>query len=186
MALAANALIDQPYLEQMWQDVSFDDIGFAEELINQASALAEGIADRNLVAREVTEIHDGPGGNALLLKQWPIVSVSSVHIDGERAWGPETEISAYYYEGGSGVLYYDGGFGKQRQSVRVVYTGGLSEVPSDLKEAAVELVSWLWTRQRSNNIAVRTTEGLDGTRTEHELTIPLQARRTIEGYRRIL
>lgn len=184
MALEANALIDRSYLRQMWRSDLLDDLDFADELINQASAIAERVADRNLVAREVTEIHDGLGGTRLLLKQWPIVSVASVHVDAARNWEAGSAVTGYYYESGPAILHYAGGFGRIAQSVRVVYTGGLVTVPSDLKEAAVELVSWLWTRQRSNTIAVRTTDGLDGTRTEHEITIPLQARRTIELYGR--
>ncbi|MFW5777389.1 MAG: hypothetical protein ACOCZB_08910 [Spirochaetota bacterium] len=189
MALASNALIDISYVSRMLHSVDVGDDDFAEELINQASSIAEGLARRQLIAREVTEVLDGSGRTRLLLREYPVQAVASVHIDADRGFGSDTEVSDYYVESGPGILHRDAGFGRVAQSVRVVYTGGpfasLDDVDSDLQEAVVELVSWLWTRQRSNNIAIRATEGLDGVRTEHELTIPLQARRTIESYGRL-
>lgn len=185
MALEANALIDRTYLAQMWRAIVTDDEDFADELINQASAIAERISGRKLKAREHTDVYDGNGRTTLMLREYPIVSVSSLYIDPLREWGAATEIAAadYYVNAAPAILHYAGGFGTTEQSVRVVYTAGFETVPSDLKESTLEVVAWLWTRQRGNNIALRTEQGIDGTRTEHELTIPMSARRTFEDYR---
>ncbi len=162
---------------------------FVEELIDQASTIADRIARRTLAAMVHSEIYDGPGRSTLRLNNYPVSSVTSVHIDSARSWGAATEITDYFTEDGPGLLHYDGGFGSLRQSIQVIYTAGFSlgpptEVPADLREAIVELVVWLNYRQAGNAIAVRATAGIDGVRTEHEISIPMNARRTIESYRR--
>jgi hypothetical protein len=180
------ALIDVAYLEQMWQSIDAStETALAEELINQASALAETWTKRKLKSRSHTEIRDGNGRKELILKQWPVTALTSVHIDAARTFAASTEVTANcYYDGEAGELYYEGGFGTARRSVQIVYTAGYTDVPNDLKEATIELVSWLWHRQRSNNAAIRVERGMDGVTTEHAISIPMHARQVLESYRR--
>lgn len=180
------ALIDLSYLQQMWQDINVaTETELAEELINQASALAETWTRRMLLSRSHTEIRDGSGRSELLVRQWPVTALTSVHIDSARSFGAETEVtSSCYFDGDAGLIYYDSGFGSARRSVQVVYIGGYTTIPSDLKEAAVELVAWLWHRQRSNNAAIRVERGMDGVSVEHAVSMPMHARQVLESYRR--
>lgn len=183
MALASNALIDTDYLTQMTtRTVDAGNTAFVEELINQASDLAEQIARRKLASQTITEVYDGNGGYRLVLKQWPITGMTGIYIDADRVFGATTEITDYYLEADAGIVHYDSGFGRVPQSVKVIYVAGYSTVPSDLKEAVVELVLWLWTRQNGGNVALRVTTGIDGVRTEHEISIPMNARVAIERY----
>jgi len=186
MALNANALIDIAYLNSMRSKaVEAADESFAEELINQASAMAERYCGRALASQSVTSVVDAPGGIALVLPQYPVSSVSNIYIDTAREFGADTEVTDYYLEEETGIILRDAGFGAGKRIVKVVYTAGYATVPADLAEAVVELVNWLWGRQRNQSVGIRVSRGLDGVETEHELTMPLATQRALERYRRI-
>lgn len=186
MALNANALIDLAYLNSMRSKaIESADEAFAEELINQASAMAERYCGRALASRTVTSVVDAPGGIALVLPEYPVSAVTSVFIDPAREFGAGTEVTDYYLEENTGILFRDSGFGGGMRVVKVVYTAGYATTPSDLAEAIVELVGWLWSRQRNQSVGIRVSRGLDGVETEHELTMPLATQRVLERYRRI-
>lgn len=186
MALNANALIDLAYLNSMRSKaVETADESFAEELINQASAMAERYCGRVLASQSVTSVVDAPGGTALILPEYPVSAVTSVFIDTAREFGAATEVTDYYLEAPTGILFRDTGFGSGRRVVKVIYTAGYATVPADLSQAIVELVQWLWGRQRSQSVGIRVSRGIDGVETEHELTMPLATQRALERYRRI-
>jgi uncharacterized phiE125 gp8 family phage protein len=186
VALNENALIDIAYLDSMQShDMAAEDDAFAEELINQASAMAERYCGRVLASRSVSSVVDAPGGSALVLPEYPVSAVTAVYLDTAREFGATTEITDYYLEESTGILFRDAGYGSGVRVVKVVYTAGYSPVPSDLQEAVVELVHWLWSRHRTQSIGIRVSRGLDGVETEHELTMPLATQRVLGQYRRI-
>lgn len=186
MPLNANALIDLAYLNSMRSKaVEAEDEAFAEELINQASEIAERYCGRVLASRSVTSVMDAPSGDVLVLPEYPVTAVTSVRVDPTRVFGADSEITDYYLKGATGMLIRDSGFGSGRSAVQVVYAAGYTSVPADLAEAAVELVHWLWGRHRTQNIGIRVSRGLDGVETEHELTMPLATQRILERYRRL-
>jgi uncharacterized phiE125 gp8 family phage protein len=68
------------------------------------SALLNGIGEwvskflgRNLVQATYTEYYDGDGADELMLKNVPIVSVTSVYVDALRAFGSDTLIASSNY-----------------------------------------------------------------------------------------
>ena len=104
---------------------------------------------RNLESSEHTEYHDGDGTHILLVKEFPITAVASLHDDPERVYGDDTLISVDDYmfkdvDGGKpGAIRLEiGFFYKAMQSIKVVYTGGYTQstVPEDIKMALIKLV----------------------------------------------
>lgn len=76
-----------------------------------------------------TEVRDGPGGVLLLLRQAPIVDLTSIEIGG-RTLAPHDVMP----DPETGALWRLGArwpFG--RQSIRVTYSHGLRDIPPDLR-----------------------------------------------------
>lgn len=98
-----------------------------------------------VVARQVVEKHDG-GCEAIVLRQPPVVSVTSVTEDGV------TVAASDYTLSDAGVLYRTSrvwlyGRGK----VQVTYQAGRSAVPASIALAAKELVRINWRPQQGGN-----------------------------------
>jgi hypothetical protein len=179
VGLGPYSLIDIEYLKRLAHDVALPDDDVLEDLINQATQIAETKTGRKLKARDCTVTLDGPGGDVLLLPEYPVNSVSTVHLDPDRQFGGETEITDYYLETAAGLLHYDAGWGSAPQSVRVTLNAGLEPVPEDLKECVVELVIWLIPRQRAGVAGQRTIMDAAGLQTELEISMPLHVQRVL-------
>lgn len=112
-----------------------------------------------------TEYLDGDGGETIKLREWPVSSITSVKFrESATAFGTAEASSSYYVDPSTdnrGLVFRAGGLGsweveartacwpKGRRNIEVVYTGGYSTVPDDLKNACYELVSaWFNTSGR--------------------------------------
>ena len=56
--------------------------GYFQTLLDGVSAAVEAFIGRKLEAADYVERYDGNGKNRLVLEQWPVISVSSVKING--------------------------------------------------------------------------------------------------------
>lgn len=99
-----------------------------------------------VVARAVVEKHDG-GCDAIVLRQPPVVSVTSVTEDGV------TVAASDYTLSDGGVLYRLAGVWQsyRRGGVQVTYQAGRSAVPASIALAAKELVRINWRPQQGGN-----------------------------------
>lgn len=181
VVLAAQALITWEFAKARlgYADEQQDTVVF---FINSASKKAEQYARRKLAARDYTEKYDGHGREDLILKQYPINSVTDVRIDGDRAFGSGTIVTDYFTEDDVGILVRDPGvWPTYRKGIQVTYNAGYSSVPEDLQEAVLEVVAWSVRRIASKSLGVRSASG-EGMTTEYELTIPTNAQRVFESY----
>jgi hypothetical protein len=136
---------------------------------------------------EWTEDYDGTGTRELYVKHVPITALSSVKIASDRLFDSVTSVQAVdmTYRGDEGaIVLLAQGFGTAPLSVRVVYTGGLSALPNDLKDARAMVTAVLYHRAK---------EGADGIKSERlgersvEYTsgaIPREARDILNEYKR--
>ncbi len=156
----------------------------AELVINAASETANRYAQRTLGAADYTEDIDGTGTRSVFVAQFPVNSLTAVYLDSDRAFGSDTEVTDY-------VLYSDIGkltrpeayWTKGVQNVRVEYNAGYASVPAEIQLAVLEVVAYNWRRIASQSIGVRSMSG-EGVQTEFELTVPTNAQRVFESYRR--
>jgi uncharacterized phiE125 gp8 family phage protein len=191
MALdAVNALITWEYAKAML-DLEDSEQTKIENLINSASWAANIYTHRLLKARDHTITIDSYGGKTLRLPEYPINALTSVHIDLDRDFGSETEVTddiLVYKEGGT--IAYDYEFPLGLQCVKVVYNAGYGydseEVPHDLQIAILEIVQWYRARLSGNGIGVTAIQNPDGIATEFERNIPLSARRKLDPYVRVV
>jgi len=124
-----------------------------DNLINAASEFAEQFTRRTLVSTAHTEYPDGGEAKYMKLKNFPIISITSLH-----SWDPVmqatiqawTEHTDYEAEYSSGMLYSAGGWKSNRNDVKgwkIVYTAGYAaaSMPEDLKEGVKQLCKYLYT-----------------------------------------
>jgi hypothetical protein len=109
-------------------------------LVSSASDAIQTYLNRTLDSQAYTETRDGPGGNRLMLANYPVTAVASVHVDGlpvplSTGYG----VPGYMFNATSitlrGRLFTQG-----VQNVVVAYTAGYSSVPNELEQSCIELV----------------------------------------------
>jgi len=124
------------------------------------SAMCEAHCNREFEysGNEETEYLDGDGTPIISVRKPPIAAISALYIDPGRAFGTDSLVPAANYEilaGGrksdQGLIRlldapqwmptsgstWEGYFPDVPRSVKVVYSGGFTSIPLDLKEAAM-------------------------------------------------
>ena len=117
------------------------------ELINSVSAQIQAWLRRGIVQGTATEKLDGAGQYHLVLGHYPVVSVTSVVLDGQTLTSSDYEVELLRGE----LLYTPGGDGLEkwpvgRRIVEVTYSYGYSSVPEDLIHAATLQVAYQYKR----------------------------------------
>lgn len=123
------------------------DINRDAELLSFLNAAVSAIEQRvgPLTRRTVTEVHNG-GVSAILLRQPPVLSVTSVTESGSTVTGYSLSASAGVLTRVSGYSrsVWTDGFG----NISVTYVAGRTLVPADLRQAVLEATKHLWETQR--------------------------------------
>lgn len=169
-------------------DTSKDDL--IDRLVNAAYKLLESYIHHPLLAADYTEYYDGDNTNSLVLRNYPIISITSIHDDTGRDFASDSLIdSTYYiYENNSndrmgevrlwqGVDY----FAKGVQNVKIVYRAGYATIPADAAQACIMLVDWLMNRAGTMG---KTAESLGGKSESYERELlPLHIRQMVQPYK---
>ena len=120
-------------------------------LITNASLQVLQYIDRPHILSSVlgplTENYDGNGSDRLLPRNFPIISVSSLSIDGVAVQAATTPTTAGYLWDGRRILLRGFRFCRGLQNVQLSYSAGYPSVPLDLKQAAIEAFALTY-RQR--------------------------------------
>ena len=118
-----------------------DDVLLAR-LITAASQFVQTWLNRQIASTDWQEVRDGTGGQRLAFANFPVTAVLSLSIDG-------LDIPASPADGGYGAGYVFSRtelalrgyvFTRRAQNVIVTYTAGYKVTPSDIAQAAIELV----------------------------------------------
>jgi hypothetical protein len=110
-------------------------------VIDMVAAAMENECDRVFDSATYTEYYNHEGGhNMLVLRQWPLVTLTSVNVDTSYAWGSGTALTlsdAVTTDTTNGIVYRRGAFWTYgTRHIKVVYTAGYSTIPQDIKMAA--------------------------------------------------
>lgn len=155
MAAGANDLVTLAQA-QSWLGIAAgaDDVN----LQLAVSAYSQAIADwcsRQFVAANFTEFYDGQNTTRILLRQYPIISVSSLVVNGVAKTQAATWAGPGYLFSGRNLDLIGDGFWRGSQNVVVTYRAGYEAgmIPADLQMACLEWlkVSYL-ARQRDPNL----------------------------------
>lgn len=117
----------------------------------------------HIVTTSYTENRDGNDALFMLPRNFPLISVSSVMVNGISIPGAADQVSPGYVfdarkimlRGGSTAFYSLGPYSSQYQyrftrgfqNVQLVYQAGYVNVPSDLQQAAIEGFAYIYRRR---------------------------------------
>ncbi len=131
----------------------------------------------------ITEYYDGDGVmSQLMVRRYPIASVTALYDDPDRAYGSATLIAAmdYTVDKGWGLIQLDGfRFLKGLQNIKVVYDGGYKVIPQDLERAAIILCAADFLDSQSElkvSVDVETVERISRQREDADRLIDLYMR----------
>ncbi len=114
---------------------------FIETLLTQASKYIERYTGRSFETHsDVTEKHDGTGYETLRLQNYPVISVSSITVNGNELSSDDYRIEKNTSDPNrnAGVLRRLDGyvFPKGNMNIEVTYSWGFSSVPEDISAIA--------------------------------------------------
>lgn len=135
-----------------------------QNLITRGSAQMLRWMNRDhIVATTYTENRDGNDALFILPRNFPLISVSSVTVNGVAIPGAADQVSAGFVidgrkimlRGGSSAFYSLGPYSSQYQyrftrgfqNVQIVYQAGYANVPADLQQAAIEGFAYVYRRR---------------------------------------
>ncbi len=87
-----RALITLAEAKEYGKVTSTGDDPIISAIINGVSETIQGYLKRNLVSTTYTEYYSGDSTRDLCLRNFPIVSLTSVNIDELRVWGSDTLV----------------------------------------------------------------------------------------------
>lgn len=135
----------------------------------------------------VTEYHDGDpfaeGNKSIFLNNFPVISVASVSsangdLD-DPTWDAYDPANDYVVNTSTGeISFYSLPVGKR--NIRVVYQGGYSAIPEDLKLACIEMVARTFNKRKSFGVA---NESVGGASVSWERELDVDLRKTLNRYR---
>lgn len=135
-------------------------------LVTAVSNFIQTWLNRQLNQAVYVETYDGPGGNRLMLSNYPVTAVASVTVDGQAI--PVSTIGASGISSGFtfdqyGVVLRGGGYSFDRSgrpaNVIVTYTAGYSVLPVEIEQAAIELISLRFAERRRPGVSSQSIAG---------------------------
>jgi hypothetical protein len=126
-------------------------------LINWASDWFNKDVGFAVKAKAITEYHDGDSGVLLWLKNPPVASLS-LYLDSSRAWGAGcllTEDTDYVLDVNTGkVVLVTTSFPSGAKTVKAMYTGGYTTVPSNIEGAVIRLARYWYDSMANAHVGV--------------------------------
>jgi uncharacterized phiE125 gp8 family phage protein len=168
-----------------------------ERLIGVAQELIEKYCGRKFDEATFTEYWNGDGTSLLFVKNYPIISITSIHDDiGDHTYGADTLVDAddYTIINNNHIQMYDSFFQTGVNNIKIVYVAGYSDetvgthepIPEDLRQACIQQVGWMFKRGIGHNYGVNSKSLDDGTIQFIETGDLLPAvKNVIRRYRRI-
>lgn len=166
-------------------------------LIIAAQKVIERHCDRVFDQTTHTEYYDGNGEQNFFLDQFPIISVTSINEDAERAYGADTllvegtDFLVYKSEGRlrkisevSGFAFGTGArFLKAELALKIVYSAGYATIPQDLELACNEMVAHLYrNRGKTSNLASQSVGSWSETYKDKPAAIPEHVQSLLFSY----
>ena len=119
-----------------------------------------------------THYFDGDGSDRLQLRVIPANTITTVHVDVDRAYGSSTLVASgdYTLDSDLGLLLLDtdsaqGAFTAGYRSVKVVYTAGFTSIPDGIVHACgIQVAHWYSNRDTIGKTKI----------TQHNSTIDVQ------------
>jgi hypothetical protein len=153
-------------------------------LILQCSAQIENLCQRSFGLADYDEWYDGTGTNTLILRQFPVSSISSLKIGPLEVDQATDSVSIGYRFFGEEVLLNTSRFTRGRRNIHIEYSAGYSVIPPDLELVVNKVIANTykgkeWLGYASKSLAGETVSFKD------ELDKPSQSQ-ILQNYRRVI
>jgi len=166
-----------------------------QALLNAAASMVDGYCNTAFVATTVTlELHDGDGGRFLQLRHRPVISVTTVELDGSTLDDDSYEIDTAQgwlvipeydaetanpriWRGGSGSAWPLG-----TRNIGVTYIYGYSAVPAAVSAATCMIAAALYQSGQRRGISAKSLGPLSYTFRE-DAHFPHEASALLDRYR---
>jgi uncharacterized phiE125 gp8 family phage protein len=191
------ALVTLTDAKQYLKVTTSNDDAILATLINSVSAWIQGYLKRNLVSKTYTEYYSGDGSNELILRNTPIVSITSIYVDSLRAWASDNLVDStdYIIKKGSGIvqafnLLY--GWTCGESNIKITYvagysigiTGGDGTLPHDIRLAVKRLLDLHYRMGYSQRKLDTQSESIGGMNTQFkDEDIPKDIKSMLDGYK---
>ena len=197
MALSADALTTLAAVKSYLGLNSVDNDTLIEGFIEAVSAMFNSYCDRKLTARDYSYLSQdqaydpdnallsGSGYPELLLPQYPVVSLTTLLVDGQ-AKSPASGNSGYVIDASAGVISLLGEvFPRGPHNVSLVYRAGFETVPADLAQAAVEqsTIRFQESAAGKGRLGVSARTLADGSVSYHSSALLPQVKAVLDRYR---
>lgn len=151
-----------------------DDANLQSLITNASSMILNEYLNRPHILASVlgtlNETYDGNGSDRLLPRNFPIISVSAVSVDGvaipaSQGFSAGSQVAGYLFDSRR-VMLRGFRFCRGLQNVSLTYTAGYSSVPVDLKQAAIEAFALAYRQrphigEKSNSMGGQVTVAFD-------------------------
>ncbi|MFQ5452255.1 MAG: phage head-tail connector protein [Candidatus Paceibacterota bacterium] len=156
MAVAANALTSLTTAKDHLGITDASQDTRVERWIDTASQMIEKATDRVLYSKSHTEVQDGRGSKSILLRQYPVTAITSLHIDSQGTFDANSLIAAadYAQRDEDELVLRSSTFKRGLQNIQIVYTAGFSTIPADLENACLELIEFMYDRRGDRRVGV--------------------------------
>jgi hypothetical protein len=156
-----------------------------EFMINAASTLIERYCGRRFALQEYVQICDGKGSDSLVLENYPVTSVSSVHVDSDRDFsGTPEDPTSYALVSGFVLRKNTGVWLAGRGAIRVAYSSGYATIPADVSYACTIIAEDMF-RMRNDRRVGRQSQGKQGEQIHFINQWPPQALAILDAYKRM-
>lgn len=147
-----------------------------DRIVSAASRRIMGFCDRRFIEETYTDVYNGRRSDTLLLKQFPVSSITSIHIDAESTFGASTLVDATEYKilhSSLAVMISGRRFDVGVANIQVIYTAGylFANIPEDLQDCANRLVEYMYQMEEERRIGLL-SKGKQGENTSYVLDIP--------------
>ncbi len=132
------------------------DTSIVEDYIDAASGWMNKSTGRKLKSRTLTEYYDVVDPYELILREYPITSVTTLHNDTGRSFGSGSLIASTQYEvekERGTIIMTETILITGRRVAKVVYVAGYSTIPPDLANAAMTLAAYWYDKFANKSIS---------------------------------
>jgi len=141
--MAANDLTDLATVKA-WLKIptlATTDDALLGKLITSASAFLLSTLDRSFTLESVTEQRNGKGTAAMMTKDYPVYSVTSVKIGNQLIpQAADSTQPGFLYS--DKTIYLNGYcFPRGAQNVQLVYVAGYAAIPAEVSQVAIDLIA---------------------------------------------
>lgn len=151
-------------------------------LIGSASDYIEAWLNRNLSLQAYTSYRDGIDSTRMMFRNYPVVSVSTVSVDGVVIQ-PSVNGRPGYVFNDTSVSLIGYRFTKGYSNVYFAYSAGFAVIPSEIEQACIELVGLRYKDRDRIGINSKTLAGETITFTSKDFSDAVET--TLKQYRRV-